>query len=44
MGMDSGWEAIGETGTITRSEGNVIYEINHKPALEFYSNILGEKY
>ena len=42
MGMDSGWEAIGETGTITRSEGNVIYEINHKPALEFYSNILGE--
>ncbi|HEY8804558.1 MAG TPA: FIST N-terminal domain-containing protein [Clostridium sp.] len=42
FGMDSGWEPIGEMGTITRSEGNVIYEINHKPALEFYSNILGE--
>ncbi|MCB2292823.1 FIST C-terminal domain-containing protein [Clostridium algoriphilum] len=43
LGMDSGWEPIGDCGTITRSEGNVIYEINHKPALEFYSNILGEK-
>jgi len=42
FGMDSGWEAVGEMGTITKSEGNVIYEINHKPALEFYSNILGE--
>jgi len=42
FGMDSGWEAIGEMGTITKSEGNVIYEINHKPALEFYSDILGE--
>ena len=42
FGIDSGWEPIGEMGTITKSEGNVIYEINHKPALEFYSNILGE--
>nr|WP_301182934.1 FIST N-terminal domain-containing protein [Clostridium sp. DSM 17811] len=42
FGMDSGWESTGEMGTITRSEGNVIYEIDCKPALEFYSNILGE--
>lgn len=42
FGIDSGWEAIGEMGTITKSEGNVIYEIDHKPALKFYSDILGE--
>lgn len=42
LGMDCGWEPIGETGTITKSEGNVLYEINHKPALEFYRSILGE--
>ncbi|PKM96251.1 MAG: hypothetical protein CVU84_00620 [Firmicutes bacterium HGW-Firmicutes-1] len=42
LGMDCGWEPIGETGTITKSEGNILYEINHKPALEFYRSILGE--
>lgn len=42
LGMDCGWDPIGEMGTITRSEGNVIYEINHKPALDFYKSILGE--
>ena len=42
VGMDSGWEPIGEIGTVTKSEGNVLYEINHKPALEFYRDILGE--
>jgi len=41
FGMDSGWEPYGDTGTITRSSGNVIYEINHKPALQFYQDILG---
>ena len=42
FGMDSGWDPIGEVGTITKSRGNVIYEIDRKPALEFYSNILGK--
>ncbi|MBU3153387.1 FIST signal transduction protein [Clostridium estertheticum] len=42
FGMDSGWNPLGDMGTITKSQGNVIYEIDHKPALEFYSNILGE--
>lgn len=42
FGMDSGWEPYGEMGTITRSKGNVVYEINHKPALAFYQDILGE--
>lgn len=43
LGIDSGWESIGEAGTITKSEGNVVYEINNKPTLEFYKSILGEK-
>ncbi len=42
FGIDSGWESIGEMGTVTLSKGNVIYEINHMPALEFYKDILGE--
>jgi len=42
FGVDSGWEPIGDVGTITKAKGNVIYEINHKPALEFYRDVLGE--
>lgn len=41
-GMDSGWGPIGEIGIVTKSEANILYEINHKPALEFYRDILGE--
>lgn len=41
-GMESGWEPYGEMGTVTKAQGNVIYEINHKPALEFYRQILGD--
>lgn len=41
-GMDSGWEPIGEFGIVTKSESNIVYEINRKPALEFYTKILGE--
>jgi len=41
-GMDSGWGPIGEIGIVTKSETNVLYEINHKPALEFYRDILGK--
>ncbi len=41
FGMDSGWKPIGELDTITKAEGNVIYEINHIPTLEYYNNILG---
>ncbi|MEH6625826.1 MAG: FIST N-terminal domain-containing protein [Motiliproteus sp.] len=42
-GVDCGWDAIGEMGTITRSDKNVIYEIDHQPALKFYHDALGEK-
>lgn len=37
----SGWEPIGLENEITSAEGNVVHEINGKPALEFYSQFIG---
>lgn len=37
----SGWKSIGISRTITKSEGNIIYTIDHKPALETYLRFLG---
>ncbi len=36
----SGWVGLGAELTITRSEGNIVYEINNQPALEVYKNYL----
>ncbi len=36
-----GWQAIGTTKTVTKSEGNIVYTINHKPALDMLMNYLG---
>lgn len=41
-GVDSGWGPIGEIGTVTRSEGNIIHTIDDKPAIDFYKRGLGE--
>ena len=40
-GVASGWKPLGETAKITKSEGNVVYEINGKPAIEFYRHYFG---
>jgi len=32
----SGWERMGGTHQITKSKGNVLYEIDHKPAVDIY--------
>lgn len=37
----SGWKPIGISRTITKSEGNLIYTIDGKPALETYLRFLG---
>jgi len=37
----SGWEPIGLENEITSAEGNIVHEINGKPALEFYSQFIG---
>lgn len=41
-GSKGGWDLFGPERLITRSEGNVLYELNHKPALQLYKDYLGE--
>ena len=36
----SGWESIGNVHTITKVEGNIVYTIDDKPALDVYINYL----
>ena len=42
VGCKAGWEEFGAERTVTRSEGNVIYEIDNKPAIELYEAYLGD--
>jgi hypothetical protein len=37
-GFASGWRPIGKQGQVTSAEGNVIYTIDDRPALEFYQH------
>ena len=36
-----GWKAIGTTKTVTKSDGNIVYEIDGKPALDMLMKYLG---
>jgi hypothetical protein len=36
----SGWVGIGADKIVTKSEGNIVYTIDHEPALEVYKNYL----
>lgn len=38
-----GWQPFGPERVITRSEGNILYEIDGQPALELYKKYLGDK-
>ncbi|OIQ20169.1 MAG: histidine kinase [Flavobacterium sp. MedPE-SWcel] len=38
-----GWLGFGPERIITKSDGNVLYEIDDKPALELYKKYLGDK-
>jgi hypothetical protein len=40
-GISSGWNPIGNPGKVTKVEKNVVYEIDNRPALEFYHRYLG---
>lgn len=42
-GSRGGWEEFGPERMITRSEGNVLYELDGKPALDLYEQYLGHK-
>jgi hypothetical protein len=41
-GSVGGWDPFGVERLITRSEGNVLYELDEKPALDIYKTYLGE--
>ncbi|MBI5585173.1 MAG: FIST C-terminal domain-containing protein [Deltaproteobacteria bacterium] len=40
-GVRSGWSPIGLAKRVTRSRGNVLYELNGEPALNVYERFLG---
>ncbi|HEY4081598.1 MAG TPA: FIST N-terminal domain-containing protein [Burkholderiaceae bacterium] len=42
-GCDGGWSDFGPERLITRSEGNVLFELDGKPALQLYKTYLGER-
>jgi hypothetical protein len=41
-GSAGGWDVFGPERQITRSRGNVLYELNGKPALDLYKHYLGD--
>lgn len=41
-GSLGGWDAFGPQRVITRSQGNVLYELDGQPALQLYKKYLGE--
>ena len=42
-GCDGGWHDFGPERRITRAEGNVLYELDGKPALDLYKTYLGDR-
>jgi hypothetical protein len=42
-GSAGGWDEFGPRRCITRSEGNVLYQVDGKPALDLYKRYLGEE-
>lgn len=42
-GTKAGWDIFGPERIITKSEGNVLYEIDGHPALELYKKYLGDR-
>ncbi|KIM09948.1 MAG: hypothetical protein KU29_01480 [Sulfurovum sp. FS06-10] len=41
-GCYAGWDEFGILRRITKSEGNIVYEIDNQPALDLYKKYLGE--
>jgi hypothetical protein len=42
-GCSGGWSDFGPERRVTRSEGNVLYELDGQPALDLYKTYLGER-
>lgn len=43
FGSSGGWSTFGPERVVTRSEGNVLYELDGKPALTLYKTYLGDQ-
>ena len=41
-GVAGGWDALGPSRNVTRSEGHVVYELDGQPALEVYERLVGD--
>lgn len=41
--FQGGWDIFGPARRITRSEGNILYELDNKPALSLYKEYLGDR-
>lgn len=41
-GSFGGWDPFGVPRVVTRSKGNIVYELDHEPILELYKKYLGE--
>ena len=41
-GSRGGWDSFGPERRVTRSEGNILYELDGKPALDLYKEYLGD--
>ncbi len=42
-GSIGGWDPFGPIRKVTKSTGNILYELDHKPALALYKTYLGEQ-
>jgi len=42
-GSLGGWDSFGIERLVTKSDGNILYEIDNQPALELYKSFLGDK-
>jgi hypothetical protein len=40
-GVESGWEPLGKRVRVTKSSGNVVQELDGKPAFDFYQHYMG---
>ena len=43
FGSMGGWDTFGHDRMVTKSEGNVLHELDGKPALDLYKSYLGDK-
>jgi hypothetical protein len=43
-GRGCGWDAFGPRRRITRADGNVLYELDGRPAFELYERYLGDEF